>query len=618
VAARVRQRLGIEMPLRPLFEGATLAEIAAGLDADGAHPLQAAAERVIFAADRTAPLPLSYQQERLWFIDRMDPGNPAYNMSTALRLRGALDEDALDRALGEIVRRHEALRTTFGEVDGAPVQVIHPAEGWRMVRQDLSAGDAAEAELDRRIHAERLRGFDLAAGPLFRATLLCLAADDHALVMVVHHAVSDGWSSGLVQHELSALYTAFAADQASPLAPPAVQYADYAAWQRATVSGDALEAQVEWWRQALEGAPEVLELPTDRPRPALQGFAGARCSLPLPAAARLAQVARAEAATPFMALLAAFNAVLAAYSGARDVVVGSPVAGRLRRELEDLAGFFVNTLAVRTDLSGDPCFRALLGRVRRAALDAFAHTDVPFERVVEAVRPQRSMSYSPLFQVAFAMHDTGESLPSLPGLRVSAAGGARAVAKFDLTLTIVERAGAYTAVLDYATDLFDAATAERMLAHYAQLLERAAADPDAPLSRLPLAGDAELARVTAEWNATAREYPRQAGIAGLFAGVAAAHAELPAVRWGDDSLSYAELDARADRLARRTCRWTRRIRPIGWPSWWRMRASRTCCCSRTWPPRSRTRGSRSSRWTGWTRPPMRCSRPRPARTGWRT
>ncbi|HLL82843.1 MAG TPA: condensation domain-containing protein, partial [Longimicrobium sp.] len=395
VVSRVRELCGVELPLRAVFERPTVALLAGQVE-----EMRGAKRPVlppVVPVERTGPLPLSFAQERLWFIDRMEPGSAAYNLPVALRLGGGLDEAALERALGEIVRRHEALRTVFTVVDGSPVQVIAPFDGFVVPVEDLSGlGEAdREAAVRRRAREEARRAFDLSAGPLFRAVLLRLAPEEHVLLISMHHIVSDGWSMGVLSGELSALYAAYREGRPSRLPELAVQYADYAVWQREQLEGEVLERQLAYWRERLADAPALLELPTDHPRPLVPAYDGAYESLELPGdlLARLKALGHRETATLYMVLLAASQVLLSRYSGSDDVVVGSPVAGRTRGEVEGLIGFFVNTLVLRTDLSGDPRFRETLGRVREATLGAYEHQELPFERLVAELQPERSLSH---------------------------------------------------------------------------------------------------------------------------------------------------------------------------------------------------------------------------------
>ncbi|HZG41380.1 MAG TPA: condensation domain-containing protein, partial [Longimicrobium sp.] len=417
VVSRIRAVFSVELPLRALFEGPTVGEMAVRVEELRRAELPVLPP--VVPAERTGALPLSFAQERLWFIDRMEPGSAVYNVPVALRLGGALDEAALERSLGEVVRRHEALRTVFAEVDGSPVQVIAPFGGFTLSVDDLSAlGEAdREAAVRRRAGEEALRAFDLSAGPLFRASLLRLGGEEHVLLLGMHHIVSDGWSMGVLQRELSALYEAYREGRESPLRELPVQYADYAVWQREQLEGEALDRQLAYWRERLAGAPELLELPTDHPRQSVQAYRGASVPVELSPKLleRLQALGRSEGATLYMTLLSAFQVLLGKHSGSEDIVVGSPIAGRTRKEVEELIGFFVNTLVLRTDLSGDPSFREVLRRVREATLGAYEHQEVPFERLVAELQPERSMSHAPLVQVLFSLQNTGGGGVALPG-----------------------------------------------------------------------------------------------------------------------------------------------------------------------------------------------------------
>ncbi|MFL5382416.1 MAG: amino acid adenylation domain-containing protein, partial [Longimicrobiaceae bacterium] len=505
-------------------------------------------------AAREGRLPLSFAQERLWFIDRLEPGSAVYNLPAAWRLGGALDEAALERALGEIVRRHEALRTTFGEVDGSPVQVIAPFGGFALAVEDLSALGAAdgEAALGRRAGEEARRAFDLSAGPLFRAALVRLSDEEHVLLLTMHHIVSDGWSMGVLFRELSALYQAYREGRESPLPELGVQYADYAAWQREHLQGEVLEGELAYWRERLADAPALLELPTDHPRPAVQTFRGAneRVQLPPELLERLQRLGRSEGATLYMVVLSAFQALLSKYSGSEDVVVGSPIAGRGRGEVEGLIGFFVNTLVLRTDVSGDPSFRELLGRVREVTLGAYEHQELPFEKLVAELQPERSLSHSPLFQVGFTLDNAQDTGGGLAGLSMQGLGAELGFAKLDLSLGLAAGSDGLRGGLTYSTDLWEAATMRRLVGHFTRLVEQAAADPDARISRVTLLNEAERRQVVEEWNATAAEIPRKC-LHELFAEQAARTPEALAVVSGEDALGYRELDACANRLARR-------------------------------------------------------------------
>jgi len=502
--------------------------------------------------EQTVELPLSFAQERLWFLDRLMPGSPLYNIPAVLRLRGDLDERALGRALGEIVRRHEPLRTTFAERDGVPVQVIAPAGGFTMQVEDLSAlGETERTEAARRRATEDAEGpFDLAAGPLFRVSLLRMEPESYLLLLTIHHIVGDGWSTGVFIRELSALYDAYVDGRESPLPELEVQYGDFAVWQREELQGEVLERELAWWKERLAGAPELLELPTDHPRPAVQTYRGAheRGDLPADLPERLSTLARREGATLFMALLGAFQVLLARYSGSEDVVVGSPIAGRTRSELEGLIGFFVNTLVLRVDLSGDPSFREVLRRVREVTLGAYEHQDVPFERLVAEMEPERSLSHAPLFQVMFSLQNTEGTPEVLPGVRMEGVEAELHTSKFDLSLSLTLSGGGLRASLAYGTDLFERATVQRMLAHYRRVLEQVAADPDVRLSELDLLGEGER-RVLEAWSRAEAEHPADDCVHRLFGAQAAATPDAVALVHDGHGLTYRELDERANRLA---------------------------------------------------------------------
>ncbi|HEX6036828.1 non-ribosomal peptide synthetase, partial [Longimicrobium sp.] len=550
--SRIRQAFGVELPLRALFEASTVEGLAARVEALGAGGDERLAPPVV-PVPRDGTLPLSFAQQRLWFLDQLQPGGAAYNVPRAVRLSGALDVSALERALTEIVRRHETLRTRFPSVGGEPAQVIETAAPMGIAVEDLSHLPADEREAEaRRMAADEARApFDLARGPLLRARLLRLAEDDHALLFTLHHAVSDGWSTGILVREVSALYDAFARGAPSPLTPLPVQYADFAAWQRAWLAGDVLETQLGYWRTRLAGAPPLLDLPTDRPRASVPSDRGASVSFALSAetVGALRALSRREGATMFMTLLAAWQLLLARYSGQDDVSVGTPVAGRTRLETEGLIGFFVNTLVLRTDLSGAPSFRALLGRVREATLGAHQHQEVPFEKLVEELAPERSLSHTPLFQAMFVLQNNALEALRLGELHAAPFAADAESAKFDLTLALAETDDAVAGSLTYRAELWDAATMERMAAHFAALVEAAAAQPERSVAELAFLADTERAQLAA-WNDTERAYDLDASLHGLFEAQAARTPDAVAVQLDDETLTYAGLDARANQLAR--------------------------------------------------------------------
>ncbi|HEY7770659.1 amino acid adenylation domain-containing protein, partial [Longimicrobium sp.] len=497
VMSRIREVFAVELPLRALFEGPTVAELAVRVEEMRRAELPVLPP--VVPVERTGALPPSFAQERLWFIDRLEPGSAVYNMPMARRLAGPLNAAALERALGEIVRRHEALRTVFAEVDGSPAQVVAPFAGFALPVEDLSGLGEADREeaVRRRAGEEARRPFDLAAGPLFRAALLRLGAEDHVLLVGMHHIVSDGWSMGVLNRELSALYAAYREGRESPLPELPVQYADYAVWQREQLTGEVLDRQLAYWRERLAGAPELLELPTDHPRPPVQTHRGATVPVELSPELleRLQRLGRSEGATLYMVALAAFQVLLGKYAGSDDVVVGSPIAGRARSEVEGLIGFFVNTLVLRTDLSGDPGFREVLRRGREVTLGAYEHQEVPFEKLVAELSPERSLSHSPLFQVSFTLDNAQGAGGGLGGLAVQGVGTDFEAAKFDLSLSLTAAAQGLRGALNYGTDLFERGTIERMLGHLERVLEQVADNADVRLSQLELLGNAERALV---------------------------------------------------------------------------------------------------------------------------
>jgi non-ribosomal peptide synthetase component F/acyl carrier protein len=499
--------------------------------------------------------PLSFAQQRMWLLDRLDPGATAYNLVFPSRLLGPLHADALGRAVAEIVRRHEALRTRIEVRSGEPVQVVDPFRGWTLPVTDLPVPtDAREDEFRRIASREAVRPFDLAAGPLFRALLVRAADDDHLFVWSVHHVVSDGWSTGVFERELAALYEAFAAGRPSPLAPLSIQYGDFAVRQRERLSGDALERQVAWWKERLAGAPSLLELPTDRPRPAVRSDRGATLTFELEhAAPRAEALARSEDATPFMVMLAAWQALLARWSGQDDVLVGTPIASRTTPDVEPLIGYFANTLVLRGDLSGDPTFRELVARVREATLGAYEHQDLPFEKLVEEINPGRSLSRTPLFQVAFVFQNLAGAVTSekrrLGGLEMEPVGRGGETAKFDLTLTLALESGRIVGMLEYATALWDEGTVQRLIGHYGTLLRAALTQPDTRVSELPLLRDAERAQLEALARPAA-SFAADAPLHARFAARAALATDAVALAYEGARMTYAELDARANRIAR--------------------------------------------------------------------
>jgi FkbM family methyltransferase len=504
VVSRLREAFGVELGLRVFFREPTVEAVAAAIEEEQQTEAGIALPP-LERAERGGELPLSFAQQRLWFIDQLEPGRPFYTAPIALRLDGQLNVPVLRRTLNEVVRRHEALRTTFVNLDGSAVQRIAPGLRLTLPVVDLSALDAVARE--RAIHLlarqEARLPFDLSAGPLLRVTLLRLSTAAHVALFTMHHIVSDGWSLGVLVREIAALYAAFSEDRPSPLEELPIQYADYAIWQRQSLQGEVLARQLDYWRRQLAGAPAMLDLPMARPRPRVQTYRGASYEFELETelAAGLRALSRRESVTLFMTLLAGFQALLARYTGQEEVVVGAAIANRTRRETEDLIGFFINTLVLRTDVSGEPRFTELLRRVREVCLGAYAHQDVPFERLVEELRPERSLSHSPLFQVAFGLNNVPRVELQLPGLQLSEVVVEDEEVRFDLTLWVTEDANGLHGRWTYRTELFDADAIKRMTAHWETLLQSIVASPDAPLSSLEMYTEAEKARRVTEGKA---------------------------------------------------------------------------------------------------------------------
>ncbi|HEX6287554.1 MAG TPA: condensation domain-containing protein, partial [Herpetosiphonaceae bacterium] len=502
--------------------------------------------------------PLSFAQQRLWFIDQFQPGTSAYNMVSALRLTGPLSEAALLRALNQIVARHETLRTTFVISHGHPVQSIAPALVIALPVTDLSGLPAAdrEATVQRHILAEARQPFDLAQGPLIRAALLRLhrAQDgqEHVLILTLHHIIADGWSQGVLIRELTTLYRAFAVGQtdAARLPELPIQYADFAYWQRDWLQGEVLERQIDYWRQQLADLPK-LHLPTDHPRGAVQTITGGRHTHTLspPLTSALHTLSQQEGATLFMTLLAAFQALLSRYSGQTDFAIGSGIASRNRAEIEGLIGFFVNTLVLRANLSDNPTFREALRRVRETTLAAYAHQDLPFEKLVEELQPERDLSSAPLFQVSFVLQNTPLPTIDVPPLTVEPLETEHITTKLDLSLSVVETTQGLRLRLQYNAELFDEPTIARMAAHFEQMLAGIVADPDCPIAALPLLRVDERQQMLVDWNATQQPYQALC-FQQLFEAQAARTPDRIAVVYGSAALTYAELDRRANQLAR--------------------------------------------------------------------
>ena len=551
IIARARDAVGADIPLRAIFESPTIAGLAERVEAavredsgEGAPPPIVPASR----GARGGRYPLSFAQERLWFLDRLEPGSAAYNIPVRLRLSGDLDAGALSCALSEIMRRHEVLRTTFETVDGSPSAVVRDDLSIALAVEDVGGREDA---IQAAAAAEMAQPFDLAKGPVVRGRLLRVAPQDHVLLLTMHHIVSDGWTKGVLYRELAALYEAFRAGRRSPLAELAVQYSDFAVWQRGWLSGDTLSRQLAYWKSTLAGAPAALELPTDRPRPAVLGARGARRRFALPAALGKAMkdVARREGATIFMTLLAAFDALLHRYTGQGDIVVGTPIAGRTRPEIEPLIGFFVNTLVIRASVGEGTSFVDLLGRVREACLGAYAHQDIPFEKLVQEIAPQRDLARTPVFQVMFTVQDVSAEVMRLPSLSLSGVAAETSTSKFDLQWSLGDSPNGLLGAVEYNVDLFDASTVDRMIEHFRTLLEGIAAAPERSIAEIPIMAAEERRLVLSTWNDTAHEHPTGRLIHEVFEARVDEAPSAVALRFEGRDITYRELDERANRLA---------------------------------------------------------------------
>ncbi len=545
MVAQVRQQLGLELVLADLFANPELAAVAECLCV-----AQVSSQPPIVAVPRDGTL--SFAQQRLWFLAQMDGGNSAYNIPLGLRLHGRLDVEALQRALTQIVARHDTLRSRFVSVDDQAQVTIAPVDSGLLLQvEDLRQDPQAEATVQALLAQEAATAFDLQHDPLIRGRLIRLADKQHVLLLTMHHIVADGWSMGVLTRELMALYQAFSHGQPDPLPPLALQYGDYAVWQRRWLSGDVLQRQSDYWQQALDGAPALLTLPTDRPRPPQQDFAGSSVEVRLDErlSAGLKALSQRHGVTLFMTLMSAWSLPLSRLSGQSDVVIGSPVANRTRAEIEGLIGMFVNTLALRIDTSGEPSVAALLARVKARTLEAQAHQDLPFEQVVDIARPARSLAHSPLFQTTLSWDSSVGPHLALGDLSLEAVAAPGRVAKFDLTLTLGEVNGVIRGSLEYATALFDQATVERYVGYLQRLLAAMVNDEQTVLERVPLLAESERQRLLCDFNATAREYPQALTVHGIFQQQAAAHPKAVAAVHGEHSLSYFELNAQANRLA---------------------------------------------------------------------
>ncbi|MGA9118210.1 MAG: amino acid adenylation domain-containing protein, partial [Bacteroidota bacterium] len=552
VLSRVREAFQCDLPLRSIFEHSTVAEFASLIG----HTRTRGRGREALVLSRTrdtGEAPLSFAQQRLWFLDQLEPGSAQYHIPGALHVRGRLELSTLRESINEIIRRHEILRTVFASEDGRAVQRVKPELVLEIPLEDLrkTAAGLREAESLRIVQEEATRPFDLCAGPLVRARVVQLAEEDYHLVFVMHHIISDGWSMGVLIRELALLYRAFSAGERSPLEELTIQYSDYAGWQREWLKGEVLDGELDYWKHKLSGTPRVLELPYDRRRPAVQSDSGAQYEFSLSAqlTCSLRELSRRENATLFMTTLAALNTLLWRYTGEQDVCVGTPIANRNRAEVEGLIGFFVNTLVLRTDLSGDPSVRELIRRVREAALEAYEHQDVPFEKVVEAVKVERDLSRTPLFQVMFVMQNVPGEVLELSGVRLEPMSVETGVSPFDLTVTLTEEGDALAGAMEYNTDLFDRETIAQMVKHFTMLLEEWAGGSDQRISQLHLMTEEERTQIANQGRGEAMPWELDRSITRLIEAQVERNPEAIAVKDGDCAVTYHELNSKANQLA---------------------------------------------------------------------
>nr|AAF17280.1 NosC [Nostoc sp. GSV224] len=552
LVSRIRTWFKVELPLRELFTSATVFELARSIEQFQQQDLELVSPPILPRAEN-AELPLSYAQQRLWFLDQFEPNSAIYNIPMALRLVGTLNQVALEQSLYEIINRHEALRTNFVTVNGKPSQIIQTQTNWKVSVVGLKHLSTTEQEIATQQLAQQqaIQPFDLANQALVRATLVVLSETKHILLVCMHHIVSDGWSMSVFLQELAALYNACSQAQTSPLAPLPIQYADFALWQRQWLQGDVLQSQLSYWQQQLKDAPALLSLPTDRPRGPVQTFAGGHqeFALSVELSNKLTKLSQEQGCTLFMTLLAAFDTLLYRYTGTEDILVGSPIANRDRSEIEGLIGFFVNTLVMRTNLAGNPSFSELLGRVREMAMEAYTYQNLPFEMLVEALQPHRDLSHTPLFQVMFALQNVPLSEVELPGLSVTPLMAESITAKFDLTLLMQNTGNGLVGVWEYNTDLFDASTIKRMSGHFVTLLEGIVANPEQQISQLPLLTQIEQHQLLVEWNDTGVDYPQDLCIYQLFEEQVDSTPDAVALEFENKQLTYQQLNSRANQLA---------------------------------------------------------------------
>ncbi|HEX5874648.1 MAG TPA: condensation domain-containing protein, partial [Pyrinomonadaceae bacterium] len=556
VISRIRESFQLEIPLRAIFEAQTIAELSEWIEAELKSEHGTSAPPITIVS-RDEPLPLSFAQQRLWFLDQLEPTSVAYNMPAVLRLVGPLQVEVFEKSLRDLIRRHESLRTRFVLKDGQGRQEIcdpYPLEVPVIDLTPFPAGER-ETEVARLALEEAQTPFDLSQVPQMRVKVLRLDEQEHVVLFTMHHIIGDGWSFTVLTRELGILYDAFSRGEASPLPELTIQYADFATWQRGWLQGEALEQQLNYWRKQLADIPDQLELPLDRPRPAVQSFRGATESITLSreTTEKLRALSYRQGSTIYMCLLAIFQTLLYRYSGQTDIVTGSPIANRNRSEIEGLIGFFVNALVLRTKVDGDATVRQMIGRVREVCLGAYAHQDVPFEQLVEELQPERDLGRQPLFQVMFILQNLPQEISVSTGLAIKPVEVESTTAKFDLSFFWAE-AESLMGTIEYNTDLFDRSTIVRMLGHFERLLEAAVANPDQKLSELPLLGEGERRQLLRDSNSEPERYGADVCLQDLFEKAVDLRPDAVALTFEDQNVTYAELNRRANQLAHRLMR----------------------------------------------------------------
>ena len=543
----------MEVPVRRIFEQPTIAGLAAGIEQArllGTGVILPPIERV----PRDTEIPVSFAQQRLWFIDQLMPGSPLYNVPTALAIAGPLDPEALQRSLGEILRRHESLRTTFTSHDGLPFQVISQEVELNLPVIDLSHIEegAAQVEAMRLIREEAGRGYDLERGPLMRASLIEMASEKWILLISLHHIITDGWSMGIMMREMRELYEAYSRGEDSPLPELEVQYGDYAVWQRRWLEGEELGRQMDYWKEKLKSAPPELELPTDYERRALNTSTGGVGSRLMSERVKqgVERLSREEGATSFMGYMAGFQVMMSRYSRQHDISVGTPIANRNRAEIEGVIGLFINTVVIRVELGGRPGYREVMRRVKESALGAYANQDVPFERVVEQMQPERRLDRTPLFQVMMVYQEEGGGEQEMAGMKMMWIGSGEGVAKFDMTLSVVETEAGVGASIEYNRGLFEEATIERMLEHLETLLEEMVEEPERAFEEIGMMSEGERRQLVYENNRARVRRGTTRGVHRIFEKEASRRADAIALVWKEEEISYGELNRRANQLGR--------------------------------------------------------------------